>query len=293
MSVPTPVEEFARAKVNLSLEVLGRRGDGYHELQSLVVFPDIGDRVTARAADDFSLTLEGPFAGALKQEDDNLVLRAARLLARETGRTGANLVLHKNLPVASGIGGGSADAAATLRALARLWGVRIEARVPASLAFTLGADVPVCLEARPAFMWARGERLARLAGLPHFALLLVNPGVAVSTAAVFKTLGTPPLAEMPTVVERPAFATLDDLLEWLAAHGNDLEAPARGLAPAIGEVLTAIAATQGCRLARMSGSGATCFGIYATENEAQAAADAVARPGWWVAASAVSSCIQP
>ncbi len=288
----TPVastEELARAKINLSLKVLGRRGDGYHELQSLVVFVDVGDRVTAMPAAEFSMALEGPFASALTEDGDNLVLRAARLLGGEMGRAGAHVALCKNLPVASGIGGGSAAAAATLRALARLWGVRIEEHMPAALAFTLGADVPVCLDSRPAFMWARGERVARIAGLPHFALLLVNPGVAVSTAAVFKALGAPALAEMPTVVERPAFASLDVLLEWLTVNGNDLEAPARSVVPAIGDVLAAIAATKGCRLARMSGSGATCFGIYATEDEARAAADAVERPGWWVAASAVAS----
>lgn len=284
MGAVASVEEFAPAKVNLSLKILGRRNDGYHELESLVVFARAGDRVTARAAADLSLDVLGPFGARLAEEDDNLVLRAGRILASELGReASARLMLEKNLPVASGIGGGSADAAAALRALKRLWDADISEDRLAALALSLGADVPVCLDARPAFMQGRGERIARLQALPHFALLLVNPGVAVSTASVFKVLAAPVLAESPIASDVPRLSTLDALIGWLEANGNDLEAPARGIAPVIGDVIAAIAATKGCRLARMSGSGATCFGIYASEDEARAAAEALARPGWWVA----------
>lgn len=284
MSAAASVEEFAPAKVNLSLKVLGRRNDGYHELESLVVFARAGDRLTARAAADLSLDISGPFGATLAGEGDNLVLRAGRLLASEFGReAGAHLMLEKNLPVASGIGGGSADAAAALRALARLWEIETSEERLAALALSLGADVPVCLDARPAFMQGRGERISRLENLPGFALLLVNPGVAVSTAAVFKALAAPVLAKDFAASKTPKFSTLDALVAWLHANGNDLEAPARGIAPVIGDVIAAIGATRGCRLARMSGSGATCFGIYASEDEARVAGAAVARPGWWVA----------
>ncbi|KAB7739903.1 4-(cytidine 5'-diphospho)-2-C-methyl-D-erythritol kinase [Parvibaculum sedimenti] len=286
MNAAASVEEFAPAKVNLSLKVLGRRSDGYHQLESLVVFARAGDRLTAHAAADLSLDISGAFGAMLAGEGDNLVLRAGRLLASELGReAGAHLLLEKNLPVASGIGGGSADAAATLRALKRLWDADVSEEQLAALALSLGADVPVCLDARPAFMHGRGEQIARLEALPHFALLLVNPGVEVSTACVFKTLAAPIVAELPTASEAPRFSTLDALIGWLEANGNDLEGPAREIAPVIGEVIAAIGATRGCRLARMSGSGATCFGIYASEDEARGAADAIARPGWWLAAA--------
>lgn len=289
MSGGEGTEEFARAKVNLSLRILGRRGDGFHELQSLVVFPEVGDRLSATPAADFSLKIEGPFGATLEADEGNLVLKAARLLANETGRAdGAHFILRKNLPVASGIGGGSADAAAALRALTHLWGVRLEETLFGSLAASVGADVPVCLGSRPAFMWGRGERVARISRLPQFSLLLVNPGVPVSTRSVFGALNAPSLNEMPTM-ERPAFPALDTMLDWLRENGNDLEAPARSLVPAIGDAIAAIEATAGCRLARMSGSGATCFGIYADEGEARAAAQrvAAAHPEWWVAAAPV------
>lgn len=287
--MPELVAEEARAKVNLTLRVLGRRADGYHELQSLVVFAGIRDRLTAREAKDFKLELTGPFAAALEGEADNLVLRAARALGEETGFTGgAHLTLEKNLPVASGIGGGSADAAAALRALTRLWHVAPGAGKLARIAAALGADVPVCLLSRPALMWGRGESLAPLARLPRFWLVLVNPGVALSTAAVFRELAAPRLDDAPDDPAPRAVDTLDDLVAWLMAEGNDLEAPARALAPEIGEVLTAMASTVECQISRMSGSGATCFGIYPGEDEAHEAARVLraAHPDWWVEASA-------
>ncbi len=287
-----PVEERARAKINLSLKVLGRRADGYHELESLVVFADVGDRLRAEPSRDISMTLAGPFAAALAGEPDNLVLRAARSLREVLGvAAGARLTLEKNLPVASGIGGGSADAAAALRALMRLWRVNAGEDALARIALALGADVPVCLDRRPAFMRGLGDLVQRIDVPARFSFVLVNPGVGVATASVFKMLQAPPLGEMPAPRALPSFDTLDALIGWLRENGNDLEAPARGLAPEIGAVIAALAATPGCRLARMSGSGATCFGIYADEAEARAAAAIIARahPGWWVSSSAVAN----
>lgn len=286
-----PVEERARAKINLSLKVLGRRADGYHELESLVVFAEAGDTLRAEPSRDISLTLAGPFAAALVGEADNLVLRAARSLREAFGvSAGARLTLEKNLPVASGVGGGSADAAAALRALRRLWRVDADEAALARIALGLGADVPVCLDARPAFMCGLGDRVTRLDVPARFSLVLVNPGVGVATASVFRMLQAPPLGEMPAARALPAFDTLDGLIGWLHENGNDLEAPARRLAPEIDAVIAAIGSAQGCRLARMSGSGATCFGVFATEAEARAGAARLARahPGWWMAPSSVA-----
>ncbi len=264
---------FAAAKVNLHLHVTGRRADGYRELDSLVVFADVGDRVSAAAGIGLSLALDGRFAGGLAKAD-NLVLRA--------GPAGvpadAAMRLTKCLPVASGIGGGSADAAAALRVLCRLWSIDIAADALAALALGLGADVPVCLAARPALMRGVGERLGPVPRLPACGLLLVNPGVGVSTAAVFAAC--PPGVSAPC--ELPAaWPDLEALAEWLTALGNDLQAPAITLCPVIGGVLAAIEGARGCRLARMSGSGATCFGLFATSREAAAAAKRLARTGWW------------
>jgi len=270
--------EFAPAKVNLYLHVVGRRADLYHLLDSLVVFADVGDRVSVSPAEDLSLTVAGPFARGLAAEADNLVLRAARGLADLTGvpARGA-LVLEKNLPVASGIGGGSADAAATLRLLCRFWGV---APGLDGLARSLGADVPVCLSGRPALMGGIGEILHDAPSLPAAGLVLVNPGVAVSTPAVFRTRAAvfSKAADCP----RDGWADAASLAAFLRGARNDLETPARLLAPAVGDVLAVLAETPGCLLARMSGSGATCFGLFASSEAARDAADAIVRPGWWV-----------
>lgn len=247
----------------------GRRADGYHTLDSLAVFPEVGDRLEAAPAEALTLAVEGPFAAAL--DGDNLVLRAARRLA--PGR-GADLRLWKELPVASGIGGGSADAAAALRLLARVWGCE----VPESAGLALGADVPVCMASRPARMGGIGEVLAPAPVLPAFGMVLVNPLVPVATPAVFaaRTGAFSPPAALPG-----GWRTAEAMASDLRAMRNDLEAPAIGLCPVIGEVLAAIAALPGCLLARMSGSGATCFGLFATAAEAQMAANALPR-GWWV-----------
>lgn len=271
----TPLAEFAPAKVNLALHVLGRRADGYHLLDSLVVFAAVGDVLRAEPADALTLEVSGPFAAALF-EPDNLVLRAARRLAETAGIVPrARLVLDKRLPVASGIGGGSADAAAALRLLARLWHLP---PTPAELALALGADVPVCLDCMAARMSGIGESLAPAPRLPPCGLVLVNPGVAVATADVFRVRTGPfsdPLA-LPAGWPGAAAMAAD-----LGRRGNDLEAPAVTLAPAIGTVLTALRALPGVLLARMSGSGATCFALFATAEEARAAAAGIARPGWW------------
>ncbi len=264
--------ESAPAKINLFLRVTGCRPNGYHELDSLVVFAGVHDRIWASPADGLSLSVSGPFNAALA-DADNLVLRAARALAGAAPARAA-LSLEKNLPVASGIGGGSADAAAALRALAALWGVA----VPAGLAVGLGADVPVCLQPIPRRMRGIGEVLEPAPALPPFGMALVNPGVAVSTADVFRARagGFSPPAALPAAWDNAALLARD-----VAALGNDLQAPAVALCPPIGDVLAGLAATRGCLAAQMSGSGATCFGLYQTPSEAAAAAAACARPGWW------------
>jgi 4-diphosphocytidyl-2-C-methyl-D-erythritol kinase len=264
---------FAPAKVNLYLHVTGKRADGYHLLDSLAVFPDAGDRVEAAEADGLSLEISGPFGAVLRGEEDNLLLRAARLLA--PGR-GAALKLEKNLPVASGIGGGSADAAAALRVLCGLWGIE-GADLPA-LALKLGADVPVCLESRPARMQGIGEILAPAPRLPEFGMVLVNPGVAVPTPAVFKARqgGFSPAPALPE-----AWADVDAMVADLRSCTNDLQEAAIGIAPVIGEVLAKLSALPGAKLARMSGSGATCFALFANAAAAEAAAAEINVPGWW------------
>ncbi|OYV41708.1 MAG: 4-(cytidine 5'-diphospho)-2-C-methyl-D-erythritol kinase [Acidocella sp. 20-61-6] len=240
------LSRFAPAKVNLFLHVTGKRADGYHLLDSLAVFPAVGDQVTVADAAALTLSLGGRFGAVLQAEADNLLLRAARLLAPEGTAT---LHLEKNLPVASGIGGGSADAAAALRLLARLWGVPGDL---APLALALGADVPVCLRCVPARMGGIGEVLTSAPRLPRLGMVLVNPGVAVSTPAVFHARqgGFTPPAVLPE-----AWADVDAMVANLAEQTNDLQAAAIGVQPVIGEVLAVLRALPGARLARMSGSG--------------------------------------
>lgn len=277
--------EQAWAKVNLTLQVTGQRLDGYHELESLVAFADIGDDLRLEPAEDrsFALVVKGPFADKLRHEHDNLVLRAAFALAdRVGGAPGVSMTLTKNLPVASGIGGGSSDAAAALRGLARLWRLDLPPAALDELALGLGADVPVCLRGESAMMSGIGQQLQPVPALPPLWLLLVNPGVALSTAAVFAARE----GAFSSVVE-PRLPPLDlqDFVDWLDRRGNDLEAPACRLAPAVAEVLSVLRALPDCMLARMSGSGATCFGLFENEPAARTAAEAVAlqHRDWWVA----------
>lgn len=269
------VKLLARAKINLALHVTGQRADGYHLLDSLVAFADVGDGIAVQPDRALSLRIDGPFAPGLEPGPGNLVWRAAEAMGGA-----ARIVLTKRLPLASGIGGGSADAAATLRALKQLGrSLPSEAAVLA-----LGADVPVCLAGRPMRMRGIGERLDPV-DLPPAHLVLVNPGVGVSTPAVFKALAVKENAPLP---EMGSLADAEDLAAWLArSTRNDLEAPARGLCPEVAEVLAALGATDSCLLARMSGSGATCFGLYARAEDAAVAARALARPGWWVEAAAL------
>ena len=278
------VVERARAKVNLFLHVLGRRADGYHLLDSLVVFAETGDVVGAEAADDLSLALSGPFASGLETGDGNLVLRAARAAAQATGiGAGARLTLDKRLPVASGIGGGSADAAATLRALNRLWDLRLDEARLAAIALPLGADIPVCLASRPARMGGIGEVLAPAPLLPRFGLVLANPGLPLATSAVFAARTGP----FDTPADLPqGWETAQDMARDLARLRNGLEAAARTLCPTLAMVLDALASLPGCLLARLSGSGPTGFALFATAEEANVAAASLRRlhPDWWIAA---------
>jgi len=271
---------LAPAKVNLTLHVTGRREDGYHLLDSLVVFCGVGDVIRVAPADTLSLRVTGPMGAGIPVDDSNLVLRAARLL--DTGK-GAAITLEKHLPMASGIGGGSSDAAATLRALAEMWGVPLP-ETRATMA--LGADLPVCMAPGAWRMQGLGEELAPLSGLPMLWMVLVNPGVPVSTPAVFKALGKRDNPPMPAL---PEFPDAQALADFVARQRNDLEPAARAVAPVIGDVVDAIAETDGCLVARMSGSGATCFGLYTEAAAAAAAADRIsaARPEWWAAAGPV------
>lgn len=270
--LPDTLIELAPAKVNLFLHVTGRRADGYHLLDSLVVFAAAGDVLRGEVAGGLNLEVQGPFAASLSGEPDNLVLRAARSL----GGRGARLVLEKNLPVASGIGGGSADAAAALRLLCRLW--KLAPPDLPGIALALGADVPVCLARRPSRMGGVGERLDVAPRLPRCGLVLVNPGVAVATPEVFRARrgdwSAP--AELPRAW--PDVAAMASDLQELR---NDLEPPAIALQPVIGEVISALATVPGCRLARMSGSGATCFGLFDDPVMASEAAMRLRRPDWW------------
>jgi 4-diphosphocytidyl-2-C-methyl-D-erythritol kinase len=288
--LPNALVEPAPAKVNLTLRVLGRRADGYHDIESVVVFAEAGDRLGLVPGNSLALELRGPTAGLTGNLDDNLVLKAARALAADVpGLTLGRFRLDKRLPVAAGLGGGSADAAAALRLLARANRLkRDDARLYAAARAT-GADVPVCLDPRPRLMRGIGEVLSEPLALPSFPAVLVNPGVAVPTRAVFAALrigatqqnGAIDIAALARVHTREAALAL------VAAQPNDLEAAAIGVAPVIADVLAALRALSGCRLGRMSGSGATCFALFASARAAAAGASALraAHPRWWVRAS--------
>jgi 4-diphosphocytidyl-2-C-methyl-D-erythritol kinase len=270
-----PIERLAPAKVNLTLHVTGQRSDGYHLLDSLVVFTELGDRLHFAAAPGLSLSVEGPMASGVPESEENLVLKAARLL----GGGNAAIRLEKHLPHAAGIGGGSSDAAAALSGLAALW----QRSLPlTSMVMKLGADVPVCLKPRVKRMQGVGEVITNVPVLPPLWLVLVNPGVMVPTPAVFAALTEKGGAPMPETL--PTFGDVADLVGFLQQCRNDLQAPALTVAPVIGRVLAALAAQPGCALARMSGSGATCFGLFARREEAREAARVLwaAEPGWWV-----------
>jgi len=283
------IREAAPAKINLFLHVGDRRADGFHPVQSLAVFTALGDELEMEAAAELSLSVQGPFAKGLEGEGDNLVLRAASSLLKANsslkdavaaGR-GARMTLIKNLPVASGIGGGSADAAATLRGLSTLWDAGDENLH--NIAAILGSDIPVCMDSVAAFMEGRGEILRAILAMPLVPMLLVNPGVPVPTRDVFAALDSRSGVEM--TLPNGRFQDTADLLRFLDSTRNDLEVPAIRLQPVIGEVMKAIASLPGALLSRMSGSGATCFGIFADDDCCQRAARMLKQsaPDWWVA----------
>ena len=294
--------EVALAKVNLSLRVLGRRPDGYHELESIVAFATTGDRLSLAFGPVFELRIDGPFQAELAGE--NLVAKAAHIAAEaaggalqselqspsQSGLQSGRVTLTKNLPVAAGLGGGSADGAAMLRLLQRANPALAGKLDWPSLALQLGADVPACLASRAALMTGIGERLAPIAQLPPVAILLVNPRVPLATAAVFRALAAPPIAGDVPSLQPPTYRDFADMIAGLAASSNDLEPAARRLCPPIGDVLASLGRLPGARLVRMSGSGPTCFALFATLAEAEAAARLVgqAQPNWWVAAATLA-----
>ena len=283
--MPVPLVEDAPAKVNLTLRVLGRRADGYHDIESLVAFADFGDRLTLTPGGGVTLTIGGPRAAQAGDGADNLVLKAARALqARIHGITLGAFHLDKHLPVAAGIGGGSADAAAALRLLARANAVGRDDPRLYDAARATGADVPVCLDPRPRLMRGIGEKLSPPLALPALHAILVNPGATLATKDVFA--GWRPAAKSGAPLDLATLAKLDRerFLQLLAVQPNDLETAAMALAPAIAEVLAALRGLAGCGLSRMSGSGATCFGLFASAAEATAAAKNVRAKysEWWV-----------
>jgi 4-diphosphocytidyl-2-C-methyl-D-erythritol kinase len=289
--------EDARAKVNLTLRVTGRRVDGYHDIESVVAFADCADRLSLTPGPKLDLQMSGPLAQACGETGDNLVLKAARLLGeRVPDLKAGQFTLEKVLPVAAGIGGGSADAAAALRLLAQLNALALDDQRLLDVALETGADVPVCLASRACDMTGVGETLLPLS-LPIMPCVMVNPRVPVATKDVFQALGLRSgelLVGASDVLRATAWpepgASVEDWVEALAASSNDLEVAATRIEPVIGKVISALNATNGAWLARMSGSGATCFAIYENTAEAQRAAQKIMldHPGWWVHAGVLS-----
>ncbi|ESY00473.1 4-(cytidine 5'-diphospho)-2-C-methyl-D-erythritol kinase [Mesorhizobium sp. LNJC405B00] len=277
---------LAPAKINLALHVTGRRADGYHLLESLVVFTRFGDRVEIEPADADRFSVSGRYATSVPIDDSNLVVKAREALRRQAGQQRTPPVairLEKNLPIASGVGGGSSDAAAVLQGLVRTWGLDIGEAELSRIGLTLGADVPMCLAAKPLVARGVGDELSPIADFPALALVLVNPGVAVSTPDVFNALekrdneGLPPL---------PRGFDFHGVRNWLEITRNDLEEPAQAIQPPIGRALSLLN-RAGSGFSRMSGSGATCFGLFETGNVAKRAAAEIRsrEPEWFVAAT--------
>ncbi len=290
--------EAAPAKVNLALHVIGQQADGYHLLEMLVTFTEAGDVIRIQDAPDDRFSISGPFAELLEDGDagNNLVLRARDLLRISVDASGlpiatpVSIHLEKNLPVASGIGGGSADAAATLRGLSRHWGLSLPTKELDSLALKLGADVPMCLASTPLIARGIGEKITPLANLPSFSMVLVNPLQAVSTPQIFGLLETKNNAPLPQIEDDPD-------THWLPLLGqmrNDLQPPAATLLPVINEILQALS-DQGAELVRMSGSGATCFGLFATQEKAEEASARIRerKPDWYVEATTTKTKVFP
>lgn len=291
------VTVFAPAKINLSLHVVGQRADGYHLLDSLVVFASVGDVLHVQLGNTLSVTTQGPEAAGVPSDMNNLILKVATLF---NDMPSASFLLEKNLPVASGIGGGSADAAAAFRGLMTHWSDGVidpklydPSHTPfAARLLALGADIPVCLQSVPTRMSGVGEVLDPVPDVPLLYAVLVNPRVGVSTPEVFKALKSKDNAPMPGQI--PGFAGPHEFITWLGEQRNDLQAPACNITPDIATTLSVLEADPGCLLARMSGSGATCFGLYADRDTAEGAAQRIAadQPGWWVTAVTLGSMAQ-
>jgi 4-diphosphocytidyl-2-C-methyl-D-erythritol kinase len=281
-----PCVEFAPAKINLALHVTGRRADGYHLIESLAVFTRFGDRISIEPAERDEFTVSGPYAPAVPTDETNLILKARDALrgsAPSAETAPVAIRLEKNLPIASGIGGGSSDAAATLRGLARFWNLDIERNTLLRIGGTLGSDLPMCIAARPLVARGAGDELSSVTGFPALGLVMVNPGVEVSTQAVFSALQRRDNEKLPPLPPHIDFHTLRD---WLEITRNDLEGAARTIEPSIAEAKAALMKAD-AGFARMSGSGATCFGLFETGNVAKRAAAAIRgrHPGWFVAAT--------
>ncbi|NTU77737.1 MAG: 4-(cytidine 5'-diphospho)-2-C-methyl-D-erythritol kinase [Alphaproteobacteria bacterium] len=280
----TILNTFAPAKINLYLHITGKRKDGYHLLDSLVAFTDIGDEIRLEPAEEFSFALEGPMATALKDEpvEGNLAVKAAKALAAALNKPlHMKMTLTKNLPIASGIGGGSSDAAAALRLLARYWGVAPDAPELYTIAASLGSDVPCCLPCATCYFRDTGNVTDPGPALPPIYIVLVNPKKSLPTPAVYKAREG---AFAPAQRLEKTALSAEELAEMLRLRGNSLTDAACRLMPEIGVILEALAATRDCLLARMSGSGATCFGLYASFSAAESAASTLRKthPGWWV-----------
>jgi len=277
--------EFAPAKINLALHVTGRRADGYHTLESFAVFTRFGDRITIEAAERDAFSISGPYAPGVPTDETNLVLRARDALraAFPSLATPVAIRLEKNLPIASGIGGGSSDAAAALRGLARFWHLDMDRQALTRVGAALGADLPMCVAAQPLVARGTGDDLAPVAGVPSLGLVLVNPGVGVSTPAVFAALEKRDNAALPPLPRHFDFHTIRN---WLETTRNDLEHPAQSIEPSIAAAKAALRRAD-AGFVRMSGSGATCFGLFETGNVAKRAAAAIRarHPDWFVAAT--------
>ncbi len=286
MAEISEVVEPALAKINLTLRIVGRRPDSYHDLESLVVFCDVGETVAVRRAAADGFVVVGAFASALDDQEPNIAERARDLMRKSAGlaigKSAVHIKIDKRIPVAAGLGGGSADAAATLRALNRLWSLDWPLERLSALAQSLGADVPACVESRGTWMTGTGEQLRPVAITGPVPMVLVNPGIELATATVFRAL-EPPFAE-PIPTPPTHFEDRAALVAWLQTGCNDLQQPAGHRAPVIDTVLKDLADQPGCALARMSGSGATCFGLFGGQADCDAAAAALAdrHPEWWV-----------
>jgi len=284
--LPLDLVASAPAKVNLTLRVIGRRADGYHDIESVVAFADLCDRLSLTPTDELALAVVGPGAGQTGADPENLVLKAGRALAaRVVGIKLGAFHLEKNIPVAAGLGGGSADAAAALRLLAQANNLATDDPRLLQAAGATGADVPVCLDPRPRLIRGIGDILSAPLPLPRLSAVLVNPGVALSTKLVFSgwTHSVHPAQPIDSAVLTKRQSE-KQLLDWLAGQPNDLESPATALAPVIAHVLAALRSLAGCRLARMSGSGATCFALFSSAAESAAAAKILRAkfPQWWI-----------